>query len=197
VSQARRVVYQFHISLRDIDPSIWRRVQVWQDTKLPRLHAILQILFNWEDYHLHEFRLGRRFYGEPDPDDKHFGRKVYDEQFVRIDRLLPRVGDELDYVYDFGDNWRHRVLLEAMLLPEADAFYPRCIEGERNGPPEDAGGTRGYASYLKAISDRTDERHEELLQWRGEYDAEAFSLRDVNARLKRTFYRRPRGSCQE
>src|SRR5258707_7919989 len=132
----KRPLYQLKITLRDIDPPVWRRVQVWEDIKLPPLHRILQSLFSWEDCHLHEFVLGRRFYTEPDPEDHHFGRKTIDERAVPLNALIDRVGDELEYHYDFGDNWRHHVLLEAILLPEEGVSYPRCIAGERNGPPE-------------------------------------------------------------
>jgi hypothetical protein len=186
-----KAIFQLRVSLRDIDPPIWRSVQVPEDTKLPRLHRIFQLLFNWEDYHLHEFRLGKRLYGEPDPDDELYERKVIDESPVPLNRIVQHVGATFEYVYDFGDNWRHDVLLEAILLPSPDAFYPRCVAGARNGPPEDAGGVRGYASYLEAIADPDHDRHEELLAWRGPFDPEAFSIAALNASLKRTLSRRP------
>ncbi len=75
-AKKRRAVYQLKVSLRDIEPLIWRRIQVSEDTKLPRLHRVLQLLFNWEDYHLHEFIVGRRVYSVPEPDDELYERKV-------------------------------------------------------------------------------------------------------------------------
>jgi hypothetical protein len=184
-------IFQLKVSLREIHPPIWRSVQLPEDTKLPRLHRILQLLFNWEDYHLHEFRLGKRLYGVPDPDDALYGRKVIDESLIPLNRIVQRVGDTVQYVYDFGDNWRHDLLLEGILLPSPDTFYPRCVAGARNGPPEDAGGAGGYARYLEAIADPDHDEHEELLAWRGPFDSEAFSLEAVNASLKRTLHRPP------
>jgi hypothetical protein len=70
-----KAVYQLKISLRDIEPLIWRRVQVWEDTRLPKLHRVLQLLFNWEDYHLHDFLVGQRVYSVPSEEDADFGRK--------------------------------------------------------------------------------------------------------------------------
>jgi hypothetical protein len=170
---------------------------VWGDTKLPRLHSIFQILFNWEDRHLHEFRAGRRIYAKPDPDDRLLGRNVVDEESVQVNHVLGHVGDELDYVYDSGDNWHHRILLEAILLPEEDVFYPRCLAGERNSPPEDVGGPHSYFQYLHALADPAHERHQELLNWRGPYFPEAFSLVAVNATLRRSFHRRSKGTAQK
>ncbi|HZY73711.1 MAG TPA: plasmid pRiA4b ORF-3 family protein [Edaphobacter sp.] len=99
-----KAIFQLKVSLRDIEPSIWRSVQVAEDTKLPRLHRVLQLLFNWEDYHLHDFIVGRRVYSVPDPDDAFNERKVIDERHVPLNRIVDRVGDSFEYVYDFGDD---------------------------------------------------------------------------------------------
>lgn len=186
-----RAIFQLHVRLRDIEPAIWRRIQVWEDTKLPQLHRILQMLFNWDDCHLHDFVVGRLVYSVPDPDDDFNGRKVIDEKGVPLNAISARVGDTFVYAYDFGDDWQHDVLLEARLLPEPDTFYPRCITGARNGPPEDAGGPGGYAEYLEALSDPGHSEHENMLAWRGPFDPEEFPLDRINVSLKRTFYRRP------
>lgn len=190
----RPAIYQLKVSIRDIEPLIWRRIQVSEDTKLPRLHRILQMLLNWEDYHLHEFVVGRRVYSVPDPDDELYERKVLDEKTVPLNHVVQRVGDAFEYHYDFGDNWRHEILLESILLAEPDVFYPRCIAGARNGPPEDAGGPFGYARYLEALADPDHEEHEDMLAWRGPFDPETFSIESINAAVKRSFYRRPPNS---
>jgi hypothetical protein len=182
-----RALYQLKITLQDIQPPIWRRIQVWEDTTLAQLHGILQIVMSWEDYHLHEFTIGRRRYSLPDPEDDMFERKVSDERRAALCDVVPRVGTQFIYLYDFGDNWRHDLLLEAITLPEPAAQYPRCIAGERRGPPEDVGGTSGYDEYLEAIADAEHEEHENLLQWRGPFDSEAFSPDEVNQRLRRKF----------
>jgi hypothetical protein len=45
-------MYQLRIVLRGISPLIWRRVLVWSDITLSRLHAILQIVFARSDEHI-------------------------------------------------------------------------------------------------------------------------------------------------
>jgi hypothetical protein len=177
-----QALYQLKVTLRDIDPPIWRRIQVWEDTTLAQLHRILQIAVGWENYHLHEFLIGCRVYGVPDPDDE---RPIIDERRQRLCAVVPQVGTSFEYVYDFGDNWRHELLLEAVVLPEPEQQYPRCLAGERSGPPEDVGGPWGYASYLEALADSNHEEHESMLEWRGPFDPELFSLAALNRRLKR------------
>jgi len=42
----------------------------------------------------------------------------------------------------------------------------------------------GYYNYLKAIQDPDHPEHEDLLQWRGEFDPEAFDLDEINTALR-------------
>lgn len=180
-----RALYQLKVTLRDVHPPIWRRIQVWEDTTLAQLHRILQIAMGWEDYHLHEFRIGSDVYGVPDPDDDLYERPVIDERRQRLRQLVPQVGISFEYLYDLGDNWRHELLLEDIALPDPEQRYPRCLAGERCAPPEDVGGPPGYAAYREALADSSHEEHESMLEWRGTFDAESFSADAVNRRLQK------------
>jgi hypothetical protein len=182
-----RALYQLKVTLQEIHPPIWRRLQIWEDATLAQLHRALQIIMGWEDYHLHEFSISRRIYSVPDPDDDLYERKVIDEKRVRLKEAVPRVGTRFEYLYDFGDSWRHDLQLEAIVLPDAEGTYPCCLAGERRAPPEDVGGSPGYQDYLEAIADPEHDEHENVLQWRGPFDSEAFSLADVNQQLRRKF----------
>jgi hypothetical protein len=192
MAEKNRGLYQLKVTLRDIDPLIWRRIQVWEDTTLGKLHNILQIVMGWEDCHLHEFIIGRRLYSIPDADDDLNERTVIDERQQRLLDVLPRVGTAFEYLYDFGDSWQHDLLLEAILLPDPRQQYPRCVVGERHCPPEDVGGPVGFDEYLKALADPEDEEHENWLRWRGPFDPDAFSLNEINRLLGKRFQPRPK-----
>ena len=61
-------VYRIKITLKHVQPSIWRRLEVAGYTKLPKLpklHEIIQIAMGWTDTHLHQFIAGRETYGAP------------------------------------------------------------------------------------------------------------------------------------
>jgi hypothetical protein len=179
-----RAVYQFKVTLRNIHPPIWRRIQVWEDTTLAQLHRVLQVAMGWENYHLHEFRIGRKIYAVPDLDDE---REITDVKRTRIHDVIQQVGTEFEYVYDLGDYWQHDLLLEAILQPAPGTLYPRCIAGERNCPPEDVGGSGGYEDYLEALADPEHEDHEDMIEWRGPFDPEAFSVEKINRQLEKKF----------
>jgi hypothetical protein len=76
-------------------------------------------------------------------------------------------------------------LLEKVLSPDSTVQYPRCIGGARACPPEDCGGTGGYANFLAAIRDPNHDEHDEYLDWiGGEFDPEEFELDEVDAGLR-------------
>jgi Plasmid pRiA4b ORF-3-like protein len=106
---------------------------------------------------------------------------------VRLREVVPRVGIHFGYLYDFGDSWRHDLLLEAIVLPDPGGRYPHCLAGERRAPPEDVGSSPGYEDYLEALADPEHQEHENVLRWRGPFDAEAFSLGAVKQQLQKKF----------
>jgi hypothetical protein len=79
------------------------------------------------------------------------------------------------YVYDFGDDWVHKVVVEKVLPADPRISYPVCVAGKRACPPEDCGGVWGYREFLAAISDPDHPEHEEMLEWvGGAFDPEEF-----------------------
>ena len=187
-------VYLLKLWLRELDPLIWRRIEVPSVITLPKLHRVIQIVMGWEDYHLHQFQVGRQRYDIPDPEDL-YGSKAMDERRVKLNKVVKDVGTAFGYLYDFGDGWAHDLRLEAIKLAESDIFYPRCLEGARSGPPEDVGGPYSYGEYLHAIALPKHKRHQELLEWRGRFDAERFDLAVVNRALVKEFAARGRRSA--
>jgi hypothetical protein len=174
-------VYQLKITLGDIRPPIWRRLQT-PDCTLARLHDIIQLIFDWEDYHMWEFTAGGRQYGTDPEGDLGFARP----DRMKLSRLTADGVKKFTYTYDFGDTWVHTIVIEKNLAPAPGVKYPRCIAGARAGPPEDCGGPWGYVDFVDAIRNPRHERHDELLDWiGGEFDPEAFSVEEVTKDLAR------------
>ena len=62
---------------------------------------------------MHEFSIGQRRFGRPDPEDRLMGMpSVENERTVRLSGILGRVGSKAIYTYDFGDSWEHSLVLE-------------------------------------------------------------------------------------
>ncbi len=175
-------VFQLEVTLRGITPPIWRRVLVEGSATLDEVHDVIQAAFGWRSSHLHEFRIGGRDYGVPDPDWD--SSEVLDEARYRLDKLAAE-GDKFRYVYDFGDDWDHDVHVEKIVARSEVDEVPACIAGKRACPPEDCGGTWGYEEFLVAIADPSHPRHAELIEWNGgEFDPEAFDPAEFDDNLR-------------
>lgn len=174
-------IYQIKITLKHSRPPIWRRIQVTGDTKLGKLHRILQVAMGWTDSHLHAFRARGMDYGVPDPE---FPGDTKNERNVRLDRIADE-GDTLIYEYDFGDGWEHELKVEKVMPAAPGARYPLCLAGKRACPPEDCGGIPGYEHLLEVFSNPAHEEYHDMQDWLGgELDPEAFDLNEVNDALQ-------------
>ena len=60
--------------------------------------------------------------------------------------------DRIDYEYDFGDGWEHALVVEARAVAQDGAVYPACVAGEGACPPEDCGGSRGFAQFKAVLA---------------------------------------------
>jgi len=87
-------------------------------------------------------------------------------------------GARFMYVYDFGDNWEHSIVVEDVLPIEPGVKLPACTGGKRACPPEDSGGATGYQGLLAALADPTHPDHESMSKWVGSFDPDAFDRPD-------------------
>ena len=178
-------VYQLKVTLNDIKPPIWRRIQVRGDVTLFKLHKILQAVMEWEDYHLHQFTVGEDYYAIPSPDDP-WPMETKNEKRAKLFQVAPAEKARFVYEYDFGDSWYHDILVEKILHPEERQKHPVCQAGKRSGPPEDCGGIGGYYEFLEAISNPKHLNHEDMLDWSGgDFDPERFDMGEINRLLSK------------
>ena len=68
--------------------------------------------------------------------------------WCRSANVLKAEGDSMVYLYDFGDSWRHKVVLEK-IIPSDVPTKPVCLDGARRCPPEDVGGPHGTKSFWR------------------------------------------------
>lgn len=173
--------YRIKITLAGVKPPVWRRVVLPGTWHLGKVHDAVQRVMGWTDSHLHEFEAEGLSWGQP-------GQgwamdEVRRETTARLHEVAPAVGAKLSYTYDFGDDWRHVLLVEELLAPQATAA---CLGGRRACPPEDCGGPWGYGTLLEILADPQHPEHEERLEWLGgPFDPNAFDAADANEALSR------------
>lgn len=182
---SRRAIHKVKIVLAGSRPSIWRRLEVSSGITLRQLHQVVQVAFGWEDYHMWVFETSLGRYGVA---DRELG--IGNAGAKKLADVAPVAGGRLNYTYDFGDDWEHEIVVEAVSEAEPGVGYPRCLAGRRACPPEDCGGIWGYGYLLEILADPGHEDHEERLEWLGlesasQFDPDAFDLAGVNSALSR------------
>ena len=112
------------IEIEYIEPLIWRRIAVRTSMNLKALHKVIQAAMGWLDYHLWEFTADDRRYGIPIPDDPDWNRRISNAASTKLSALLTAGVTEFGYMYDFGDDWAHRIIVEAIEPAEAGSLPP-------------------------------------------------------------------------
>jgi hypothetical protein len=187
-----------------IKPPIWRRIVVPADVHLEKLHQIIQKAMGWERIHLYGFRIAEELYSSNDDSAGFgYGRDLEAKEYI-LEDLFPFKGQSFTYIYDFGDDWRHKITIEdtdytpnpkkKQIIEDLDDYPVVCISGKRACPPEDVGGVWGYYNFCAAIKDFNHPNHEHYVEWYGgddpndpdfkTYDSEEFSLHSVNWHLR-------------
>lgn len=172
---------RLRIELLDTDPLVWRRVVVPEQINLQRLHEVIQATMGWEDCHLFKFECNGRYYGEP---DAWSDRPIALARNAKLKAIAARAQDKtFHYLYDFGDSWIHRIVVEEPGLAETDPC-PRLIDGGMACPPEDIGGTPGFEALKEAAAGQPNEHGDIILEsLGGEFDPEAIDEDEIASML--------------
>ena len=173
------------IELEGIEPLIWRRVAVRTTITLTALHRVIQAAMGWLDCHLWEFEANDRKYSMLIPDDPEWNRRITDATTTKLSTLLTTGMREMSYLYDMGDSWQHRIIVEKLTAIEPGK-YPQFLGGERRCPPEDCGGFPGYYEFLDNIGSKQSKKRKAALDWYGgPYDPDDISEQQIITALGR------------
>lgn len=89
---------------------------------------------------------------------------------IELQNIQPRIWRRVErfvYTYDFGDDWRHEIVIERVADGEPNIDYPAFVDGKRRGPPEDVGGSHGFMEFLEAVRDPMHHEHRDMIRWYG------------------------------
>jgi len=188
--------------------NVWRILIIPLNFFFTDLHKALQIIFNWNSLHLHEFyiyndeRTQNLSINHPAYHHHNFKPIVniispYEEIFevdkdinlliegeIKLSEYLPA---KMKYNYDYGDNWQHYIEVEE-LIDKYDKNYPICLNGKGETPPEDVGGETGYEDFLNIIRNKNHPQHSNMLTWSKSQGHEKFDIKKVNNELKKKFH---------
>ncbi len=112
--------------------TIWRRIKIQGTESVDTLAVAILNAFNFDDEHLYEFRYTDNFgitqvIADPRCEEPLNACEI---NIGDID-ILP--GDLIEFLYDFGDNWKFKVQIEK-IDPELKIKKPTIIEREGKAP---------------------------------------------------------------
>ena len=175
------VKYVLRITLVGSSPRVWREIAVPSTIKLTSLAHVIVLAMGWEENHLSLFKKWRKEY--------HVymdGADMYDypienaSEYALCDLLS--AGEEMTFIYDFGDNWKHTVkLLDSVAYGKDEKQYIRLLDGKNACPPNDVGGINGYKEMLRTIKEDSDSDEAwEYYMWLGsKWDEKFFPAIDT------------------
>lgn len=188
-------IARMRITIEDVKPAIWRRVELPLSNSLKTLHLAIQAVMLFENDHLFRFDVGEASYGLR-LDDDYMDPPTRDAANIRLAKLVQRGVTTFTYTYDFGDNWRHRIEIEGVFTADAATDYPRFVDGERRAPPEDVGGLPGFEAFLDTMTKPRHPSRKSMLQWYGRpFDPADISRDEIQARMAKLTKRRAYGKA--
>ncbi|MCL2323802.1 MAG: plasmid pRiA4b ORF-3 family protein [Oscillospiraceae bacterium] len=186
--------YEFKLQMNLMDYDVWRNIIVPAGITFKKFHFVLQDVFGWFNYHLHEFTV---FNEEEEPRgialiamgkdvDPPDYIDVYEES-IKLEKFIPEYKKIL-YAYDFGDGWE--VFCDLVRVVEDYEFnYATCTDGKGDSPPEDVGGDTGFKDFLEIINDKDNPEYDEMVKWGKMQHYEKWNIESVNKRLVKSLKR--------
>ena len=158
------------ITLRHSEPEIIRELEVPADYSVYELHLALQVSLGWNDLEAFEFVRTKLTVGVESAYAGaglvHDGHTYRHADEVLAGELLPRVGQQATYTYDFSRLWEFRLQLLGRV--ERDHGLPVCTRVEEAAPIEDADNLEAFYGMLIAAADPRQQLHELALQFLGD-----------------------------
>lgn len=136
-ADAATTVHRVKVTLHGSRPPEWRRLDIPSAMPLDQVHDVLQVAFGWHGLHLHLFETMSGRFGPPDRDE--WGESGLDETTATLAQVAGAEKAKVVYIYDFGDDWRHDIVVEQIMPASPGVAYPRCVAGRGHAQPEGGG----------------------------------------------------------
>jgi hypothetical protein len=187
------MTFQFKIQLKDLTkPTVWRRVLIPADFTFEDFHSVIQVSMGWAFAHLYQF--SPQGYGShpliAEISDEDWDEPDFDARKTKLKSIFKTENQKFTYIYDFGDDWIHKITLEKILKEKITT--PKCLKGQGKCPPENCGGPWGYKNILEILANPKHEEYKNTKEWLfmdedEEWDINEFQIEDVNVMLEEEF----------
>ncbi len=173
------MVFQFKINIKNISsPGVWRRIQIPSQWSFDILHGVIQAAFGWENYHPYLFSPrgwgSNPCIGAPGWEDS----DCQNAAKIELRNYFTHTQQAITYIYDFGDNWIHHILLEDII--DENRIIADLLDGRGKCPPEDCGGSYAYMDLKQILEDPDYPEYDEIREWMGMSKKEAWDPNGID-----------------
>ena len=159
-------IYQFRVSIIGI-PKLYRIIEASGNCTLDDLHEAIFDAFDRYDSHLYSFFITRKdtenmrsIYDAPEithpmnvEDIMGFGKRKKSTAETRIDDVGLNEKDVFHYLFDFGDDWWHRIRVQNISETKSKKKHIKLIKSVGESPPQ-------YPDYDDDYDDEYDDEYE-------------------------------------
>lgn len=142
-------IYQFRVSIIGI-PKVYRIIEASESCTFDDLHDLIFQAFERFDAHLYSFFITRKdtknmraIYDSPEithpmnvEDIMGFGRKKRSTDKTRIRDVGLNEKDVFHYLFDFGDDWWHRIKVQNVSETKSKKKHIKLIKSMGESPPQ-------------------------------------------------------------
>jgi hypothetical protein len=123
-------VYVFRVSLSQ---GVWREIELSSSHTLLDLHYAIQKAYHFDDDHLYSFFMDGVAWSDEKFTSPNEDEGPYADE-ATIGELGLGKGQAFLYLFDYGDEWRFRVVLEEILQDKTRPKIPRILKKKGKSP---------------------------------------------------------------
>jgi hypothetical protein len=141
--------YQLRVSIIGI-PKLYRIIEMSGNCTFNDLHNVIFEAFDRYDHHLYSFFITRKdtnntraIYNSPEithpqnvEDIMGFGKRKKSTAKTKIVDAGLNEGDVFHYLFDFGDDWWHRIKVQKVVETDSKKRHIRLIKSVGESPPQ-------------------------------------------------------------
>jgi len=142
-------IFQFRVSIMGI-PKVYRLIEVSENCTFDDFHDAIFQAYDRYDHHLYSFFLTRkdtanmrRIYNAPEithpqsvEDDFGFSKEKKSTAKTRIRDVDLKEKDVFHYLFDFGDDWWHRIRVQSIREASSKKKHIKIIKSVGASPPQ-------------------------------------------------------------
>ena len=127
----------------EVDQPVRRKLRIGGDRTLHELHGLIQRAFDRAEDEPYEFMFGapyeadsQRFAGGLVMAAEGEDEEMWETKLITLEELQLKDGQSFGYLFDFGEEWIHRITVSRSSEEPAYLIHPRVVDRVGTSPPQ-------------------------------------------------------------